>query len=81
MSDWNTPGAASTAQIKCNGSTFSTNGATGSALVRRIKDVARSCGINKFDIYDASGRSVTQNDVETSSFEGDLIVTRFNVAA
>ena len=67
--------------IKCNAKEFDLTETTGIALVEKLKAIARENSIGKFDIFDATGQSLSSSDVENGSFTSPLSIVRFNVAA
>lgn len=67
--------------IKCNTKEYDVTETTGIALVEKLKAIARENSIGKFDIFDATGQSLSSSDVENGSFTSPLSIVRFNVAA
>ncbi len=82
---WNTEGNNNAPEQKtyvtCNGNKHDITNLSGQALVLKLKEIARSEGISKFDIYDSTNKSLNPTEIETGSFEGDLSLLRFNTAA
>ena len=82
---WNTEGNNNNSEqrtsVNCSGKSYDITGLTGLGLVEKLKAVARENGISKFDIYDGTNRTLSPSDIESGSFEGDLSLVKFNVAA
>ena len=82
---WNTQGTSAPEEqktfVKCNGQSFDVTGITGLGLVEKLKSIARSENISKFDIYDGENTNLSPSDIENGNYSGDLSITRFNVAA
>lgn len=68
-------------QINCNNNNYNVGNLTGIALVDKIKSIARENHINKFDIFDSAGSTVSPEEIEEGEFTGPLSIVRFNVAA
>jgi len=73
--------AGNTTSVNCNGELVDVTGFSGKRLVQKIRDIAKSAGIAKFDLYDASNSTVESSDVEAGNYEGMLSIVKFNVAA
>ena len=67
--------------VSCNNKQYDVTGVNGLALADRLKAIARENQISKFDIYDATGESLSTAEVENSDFTAPLSIVRFNVAA
>ncbi|MFA5010538.1 MAG: hypothetical protein WC644_01170 [Ignavibacteria bacterium] len=67
--------------VYCNGKSYDITGLYGLGLVEKLKSVARENGISKFDIFDSTNRTLSPGEIESGSFNGDLNLVRFNVAA
>jgi hypothetical protein len=67
--------------VSCNGNKIDITGISGLGLVEKLKSVARNENISKFDIFDEENKNLSPSDIENGNFNGDLTITRFNVAA
>ena len=76
----NTPAEIPTL-VKCNGKSYNVSGIEGLGLCEKLKSIARENGFSKFDITDGGGATLSPVDIENGTFDGDLTLVRFNVAA
>lgn len=82
---WNTQGSSAPEEqktfVKCNGNNYDVTNITGLGLVEKLKSIARSENISKFDIYDSENTNLSPSQIESGDFTGDLSLIRYNVAA
>ena len=82
---WNTEGNNNQQEQKtyltCNTNKHDITGLSGQGLVQKLKEIARTESIAKFDIFDSNGRSLSPEEIEAGAFSGDLSLVRFNAAA
>ncbi|HEX2787557.1 MAG TPA: hypothetical protein VHP32_06590 [Ignavibacteria bacterium] len=68
-------------KVVCNSNDYDVTGLSGVQLAERVKQIARENSIGKFDIFDSNNKNISPQDIQNGSFEGDLSIIRFNVAA
>lgn len=67
--------------VSCNGNKYDVTGLEGLGLTEKLKSVAKENQIAKFDVFDSNNKNLSPSDIENGLFTGDLMITRFNVAA
>jgi|WetSurMetagenome_2_1015567.scaffolds.fasta_scaffold89064_4 hypothetical protein len=67
--------------ISCDGEEKEVTGVTGTALVEKIKEFARSKNIGKFDVFDGNNNNIETFEIESGDFTGTLKIVRFDAAA
>lgn len=81
MSAWNANDNAPTLEVLCAGAKTDLSGLSGTALVNKLKEVAKNAGISKFDVYDANNDVLSPTEIEEGDFTGTLRIERYNTAA
>lgn len=67
--------------VSCNGNKYDVTGLEGLGLTEKLKNVAKENQISKFDVFDENNKNLSPSDIENGLFTGNLMITRFNVAA